>query len=517
MHRIRVTPAHSLTRSGLLAAAIVAGSILLTMLLAHAAWVQGDRHRLERHVERLLDATRVLATQSNHALNGSLRLRTERCSAHDLTELRVLAFQSDHIRDIGRVAEDRVLCTAAWGVLPHRPLLPEPTRRSRRYRFWSIGATPVDHRISTDMIAAGDAILFVAPDWFGNIAEADRRMASMVTTRDGQHVMRAWGDTTPLMPGATEEPWHDFGPTRVQRACDDDYDLCAMASLRASGLWGGSLQAVLGLCLLGGLAGVGVNSLLGASRRRRASLEARLTRVIRYDRLRVVYQPLRRLSDRGLVGFEALVRWTTASGDDVPPDVFVRLAEASGLGRSLARQVVRKAFTEMAPVLRADAGLYLGINLTAEDLLDAQFHEYLDEQAAHHGIAATSVVLEITERSTAMRDDLVRNIRHLRAKGYRFCIDDFGTGYSSLDYLATLPLDAVKIDKLFTQAAGSDSVVGQIFEPMCTMAMALRVGIVVEGIETEQQARHVCRVAPQAIGQGWLLGRPVAIDDLPKT
>ena len=472
MHRIRVTPAHSLTRSGLLAAAIVAGSILLTMLLAHAAWVQGDRHRLERHVERLLDATRVLATQSNHALNGSLRLRTERCSAHDLTELRVLAFQSDHICDIGRVAEDRVLC---------------------------------------------NAILFVAPDWFGNIAEADRRMASMVTTRDGQHVMRAWGDTTPLMPGATEEPWHDFGPTRVQRACDDDYDLCAMASLRASGLWGGSLQAVLGLCLLGGLAGVGVNSLLGASRRRRASLEARLTRVIRYDRLRVVYQPLRRLSDRGLVGFEALVRWTTASGDDVPPDVFVRLAETSGLGRSLARQVVRKAFTEMAPVLRADAGLYLGINLTAEDLLDAQFHEYLDEQAAHHGIAATSVVLEITERSTAMRDDLVRNIRHLRAKGYRFCIDDFGTGYSSLDYLATLPLDAVKIDKLFTQAAGSDSVVGQIFEPMCTMAMALRVGIVVEGIETEQQARHVCRVAPQAIGQGWLLGRPVAIDDLPKT
>ena len=129
--------------------------------------------------------------------------------------------------------------------------------------------------------------------------------------------------------------------------------------------------------------------------------------MIRNDRLRVVYQPLRRLSDRGLVGFEALVRWTTASGDDVPPDVFVRLAEASGLGRSLARQVVRKAFTEMAPVLRTDAGLYLGINLTAEDLLDAQFHEYLDEQAAHHGIAATSVVLEITERSTAMRDDLV--------------------------------------------------------------------------------------------------------------
>ena len=169
----------------------------------------------------------------------------------------------------------------------------------------------------------------------------------------------------------------------------------------------------------------------------------------------------------------------------------------------------------MAPVLRADAGLYLGINLTAEDLLDAQFHEYLDEQAAHHGIAATSVVLEITERSTAMRDDLVRNIRHLRAKGYRFCIDDFGTGYSSLDYLATLPLDAVKIDKLFTQAAGSDSVVGQIFEPMCTMALALRVGIVVEGIETEQQAEHVRRLAPQAVGQGWLLGRPVAIHDLP--
>ncbi|TKS54015.1 EAL domain-containing protein [Luteimonas yindakuii] len=516
MHR-RFKTAQSLNGSGIFAAAVVAGSILLTLLLAHAAWVQGDRHRLERHVDRLLEATRLVATQSTRALNDSLRLTTARCSADDLTELRVLAFQSQHIRDIGRVEDGRVLCTAAWGVLPHPPLLPEPTRRATAYRFWSVGSTLVDRRISTDMVAAGDAILFVAPDWFGDIARLDPRTSSIVTTRDRRHVMRAWGSEATILPGAREEPWHDLGSARVQLACDDDYDLCVMARTRGSGLADASLQSVLGLCLLGGLAGMGINSMMGASRRRRASLEARLARVIRTDRLHMVYQPLRRLSDRGLVGFEALVRWTTSSGDDVPPEVFVRMAEQTGLGRALARQVVAKAFAEMAPTLQRDSGLYLGINLTAEDLLDMQFHDYLDAQAALHGIAAASIVLEITERSTAMRDDLVRNIHLLRAKGYRFYIDDFGTGYSSLDYLAALPLDAVKIDKLFTQAAGSDSVVGQIFEPMCTMAHALRVGIVVEGVETEQQAEHVCRLAPQAIGQGWLLGRPVAVQDLPTT
>ena len=506
-----------MTRSDLAAAAVVVGSMLLTLLLAHGVGVQGDRNRLERHVERLLEATLTVAREGTHALDRSVRLRTARCSADDLTELRVLAFQSRSIRDIGRLEDGRVQCTAAWGVLPHQPLLPEPTRRAASHRFWSIGPAVVDRRVSTDMIAAGDAILFVAPDWFANAAPLDQRTVSVVTTGDGRRVLRAWGDDVQRGAVPAGPRWYDLASVGAHQACDDGYDVCVVASIRRSGLAGASMQLLLGLCLLGTLAGVGINSLLGLSRRRRASLEARLTRAIREERLQVVYQPLRRLSDRGLVGFEALARWTTSSGDHVPPDVFVRMAERIGLGQALARQVVGKVFAEMAPTLQRDGHLYVSINLAAADLLDARFHAYLDAQAARHGVSPHNVVLELTERSTAVRDDLARSIQQLRASGYRFYVDDFGTGYASLDYLAALPLDAVKIDKLFTQAVGSDSVVGQIFEPICTMARVLDVDIVVEGLETEEQATHVARLAPEAIGQGWLLGRPVPLDALPRS
>ena len=495
----------------------VCASILATLLLGHIAYVQADRGRLERHVARLLEATMAVAHESTVAINSSIRLETTRCDADDLVELRVQAFRSRVIRDIGRIQDGRLLCTAAWGVLADAPALPEPTRRAASHHFWSAGPALLDRRISTDMIAAGDTILFVAPDWFGGAAHLDARTSSVVTTRNRRHVLRAWGTDIAPTTRAAEEAWYDLGTVRGHVACDEDYDLCAIARTRGSGLIAASPQVLLGLVLLGGLAGLGINSLLGISRRRRATLQARLARALHRNRLHMAYQPLRKMSDRSLVGFEALARWTTSAGDSVPPDVFVPMAERSGLGRLLSRQIVEKVLADVAPVLREAPHLHISINVAAGDLLDPQFHACLDAQVARHGIAAGSVVLELTERSTAGRDDLVRNIGLLRERGYLFHVDDFGTGYSSLDYLASLPLDAVKIDRLFTQAAGSDSVMGRIFEPICRMAQALGVRVVVEGIENEAQAAYVARVAPEAIGQGWLFGRPGPACDLRTT
>jgi len=494
---------------------MIVGCVALTLLLAHMIRLQSDRHRVENHAERVLDAAVSTARESIDTFRQSLRLQTEPCSPEDLKELRVLAFRSNDIRDVGRIQDDRVLCTGAWGPLATPLALPPPTRITDSHQFWSEGPSIVDSRISTDMLSAGGVILFVAPTWFDDAARLDEHIHSVVTTHDRSQVLRATADDVGHIRERRSSTWYDLGTERVADACSDAYNLCVVARTRASGLAALMPHLILGLCLLGGFAGLGVNSLLGHSRRRRATLESQLARALRDDGLDMEYQPLRRLSDRRLVGFEALARWTTEDGNRVSPDVFVRMAERDGLGRDLARQVVRKTFSELAPRLAAGDALYISINLTADDLVDRDFQTYLDAQAALHDVRADNVVVEITERSTATRDDLIRSIHELRARGYRFYIDDFGTGYSSLDYLADLPLDAVKIDRLFTQAAGSDSVLAQIFEPICTMAHALEVGIVVEGVETEEQLRHVQAVAPDAIGQGWLLGRPVPVDRLP--
>jgi sensor c-di-GMP phosphodiesterase-like protein len=93
-------------------------------------------------------------------------------------------------------------------------------------------------------------------------------------------------------------------------------------------------------------------------------------------------------------------------------------------------------------------------------------------------------------------------------------LDDFGTGYSSLAYLATLPIDTIKLDKLFSRSVGTSLVGTLVLREICRMMMTLGLSVIFEGIETEDQARVLEELAPGAIGQGWLFGRPVPLSEL---
>jgi sensor c-di-GMP phosphodiesterase-like protein len=122
---------------------------------------------------------------------------------------------------------------------------------------------------------------------------------------------------------------------------------------------------------------------------------------------------------------------------------------------------------------------------------------------------AASVVIEITESSTALHQVAMEAIRHLRRLGHHVHIDDFGTGYSSLSYLHDLSVDAIKIDQSFTRAIGTQAVTVSILPQILAMAEALNLQVIVEGIETSQQAGYFSGRAKSILGQGWLFGRPV--------
>jgi sensor c-di-GMP phosphodiesterase-like protein len=112
---------------------------------------------------------------------------------------------------------------------------------------------------------------------------------------------------------------------------------------------------------------------------------------------------------------------------------------------------------------------------------------------------------------TRLRDALDR----LRVDGYQIHIDDFGTGFSNLAYLSTLNVDALKIDRMFTQSIGTDTVGSAIVDQICKMAALLKVEVIVEGMETDAQADYMLALYPEAIGQGWLFGKAVPADELP--
>ena len=174
--------------------------------------------------------------------------------------------------------------------------------------------------------------------------------------------------------------------------------------------------------------------------------------------------------------------------------------------------MVRHALRDFATILRDNPDFHISVNVTAGDLSDPAFLPMLQQLLERGQVKPQSVILEITESSTAKNAIAVETIATLRQAGHCVHIDDFGTGYSSLSYLHALCVDAIKIDKSFTQAIGTDAVTFGILPQIISMAEALNLEVVVEGIETEQQAAYFRALERPVLAQGWLFGRPIAAE-----
>jgi sensor c-di-GMP phosphodiesterase-like protein len=265
---------------------------------------------------------------------------------------------------------------------------------------------------------------------------------------------------------------------------------------------------------VGGLTGGLFGLLFSLLYQRSRGLAQQLRQAIRKDRLQVVYQPIVDLASGRIVGSEALARWTDEAGIAVGPDVFVKVAEERGFVGAITQLVLRHALRDFGETLRSRPAFRLSINIAAADLADPAFLPMLERSLELEKVPAHRLAIEITESSTVRHRDAVDTILRLRQKGHAVHIDDFGTGYSSLSYLHDLSVDAIKIDKTFIQAIGTDSVILGILPQILAIAEALELEVIVEGVETFPQARYFADTGRPILAQGWLFGRPVPAEVL---
>jgi diguanylate cyclase (GGDEF)-like protein len=240
----------------------------------------------------------------------------------------------------------------------------------------------------------------------------------------------------------------------------------------------------------------------GALQRRR-EMESDLRQAIAEGSLDLVYQP--QATAKGeIFGAEALMRWRHPEHGEVPPSVFIPLAEACGLGEDLERFALRRAFS--------DAGrwptLTIAINISATQIRSGRIVETLIGLLAETKAAPNRFELEITE--SILLDDEPRTLATLmaiRRLGFKIALDDFGTGYSSLSYLRRFPVDKIKIDRSFVTQLGvrreSDAIVKAIVE----LADALDMKVIAEGVETPDQLARLITAGCRQV-QGFLYGEP---------
>lgn len=236
------------------------------------------------------------------------------------------------------------------------------------------------------------------------------------------------------------------------------------------------------------------------------SLTRALQIALQRGELEVDYQPLVDLHSRRCLGAEALVRWRRADGQRVRPDLFIPQAEDSGQICAITLRVIELVIKEQAALLKQHPQLYISVNLAAADIRDAAFVAHTQALLAEHGVSASQLVYEVTERGLVDVEVASRLLQAQRDSGHRIAIDDFGTGYSSLSYLQQLPVDVLKIDKSFVDTIGSEAASSPVAPHIIQMARELGLKVIAEGIEHEEQARLLLELGAQ-IGQGWLFAK----------
>jgi diguanylate cyclase (GGDEF)-like protein len=246
--------------------------------------------------------------------------------------------------------------------------------------------------------------------------------------------------------------------------------------------------------------------------RRRLEMMTDLRRAIEGNELHLAFQPKVAIATRRVTSVEALVRWNHPRLGAISPAEFVPLAEQTGGSRQLTDWVLKTAIRQMAEWQKQGLELDVAVNLSAGDIVDAGLGDAILRLLAKYRVAATSLVLEITE-SAMMRDPgtSARNMELLRVAGVRFAIDDFGTGYSSLSQLRKLPVDELKIDRSFVSRAHVDADDASIVSSTIELGHNLGLKVVAEGVE-EADTLLMLRGLGCDYAQGYLISKPLVAD-----
>jgi diguanylate cyclase (GGDEF)-like protein len=234
-----------------------------------------------------------------------------------------------------------------------------------------------------------------------------------------------------------------------------------------------------------------------------------LGRAIAEDELRVHFQPKIALANRSLHSVEALVRWPHPTYGFISPAEFVVAAEQTGLIQELTRFVLNASLKQCHDWLEHGLSVRVAVNVSTRNLLDPRFVSTVARLLEMHRVSGEFLVLEITEGHLMQDPEKVKAaIDRIRSLGVEIALDDFGTGSSSLAYLAGLTFDEIKIDKSFLNGITTGSPNIAIIRAAVTMGKELGLRVVVEGIETQEQATILTSLGAE-YGQGYLFAKPM--------
>ena len=499
---------------------IIGGTVLAVLaaavpiaVMVYATWdraVSVEQQRLHAIAERSLRRTEVSYQEALAALKSAEATVLPPCGAEHIQRMQTLVMTTPSSDQMGYFEGGKLRCTS-WGPFLRDVDQPTPDHVTSDGVGITVDVRPeAAGRRPMLSIMYGSYDVLVDPRRFVDvIVDPDVRLA--LASPDGRLLTQQDGMDPALLQQLLREPGEGLDRDTLYASARSGEWLAIATAPRTALAATFRQQAWLfvPLGLLMAAAGAGLVIWLS---RRRLSMRGELGIAIRRRELYLHYQPIIELDTGICVGAEALVRWQRPDGTQVRPDLFIPLAEEAGMIAAITDLVIENVVADMRELLAEDRSAHIAINLAAEDISSGRALKVISQRMAGSGILPQQIWLEATEHGFLDIDRARTMLAAARRAGHSVAIDDFGVGYSSLQYLQQLPLDALKIDKSFIDAIGTESATSPVTPHIIGMARELGLWLVAEGVETEAQLAYLHSQHVQ-FGQGWLFSRPLPRDE----
>ncbi|SEU06245.1 MULTISPECIES: EAL domain-containing protein [Stenotrophomonas] len=499
---------------------IIGGTVLAVLaaavpiaVMVYATWdraVSVEQQRLHAIAERSLRRTEVSYQEALAALKSAEATVLPPCGAEHIQRMQTLVMTTPSSDQMGYFEGGKLRCTS-WGPFQQDVDQPTPDHVTSDGAGITVNVRPeaAGRRPMLSMMYGSYDVLVDPRRFVDVIVDPDVRLA--LASPDGRLLTQQDGMDPDLLQQLLREPGDGLDRDTLYASARSGEWLAIATAPRTALAATFRQQAWLfvPLGLLMAAAGAGLVIWLS---RRRLSMRGELGIAIRRRELYLHYQPIIELDTGICVGAEALVRWQRPDGTQVRPDLFIPLAEEAGMIAAITDLVIENVVADMRELLAEDRTAHIAINLAAEDISSGRALKVISQRMAGSGILPQQIWLEATEHGFLDIDRARTMLAAARRAGHSVAIDDFGVGYSSLQYLQQLPLDALKIDKSFVDAIGTESATSPVTPHIIGMARELGLWVVAEGVETEAQLAYLHSQHVQ-FGQGWLFSRPLPRDE----
>ena len=499
---------------------------ILFFYVLHLAIILNSKSTLDKYSNVIFSRSEQLDFQITHGLAVAKSTQSKLCTNADIATLRKILDKYYYLGDLGRVEDNKIICTVKKGMLYQAiPLEGQAHQSSNKILFWNNQNKLFIDKSKPPTFTHGNTVAFISEAFLADLEShlpIQKGSGGYLFLKNDDYILKVFGKIINLdhIHQAHERKISLYdrlflpGSLISTEYCQDFSNICMMTIVKDIGIFNLPYFYTLLAAILTIIFGILFAYISLVLRGGSIAFQKKLRHAIYSGKIYPAFQPKICLASSEIIGVEALARWNDPMLGNISPELFISVAEQTNLIRPLTEKFIKRLLNELKDCLNDNSDFSVSINVSSEVLIDDGFLDFLKNEVSKYKFNNKQIIIEITERTTLNSNAMAMASKLIKEYGYLVSLDDFGTGFSNLSWLTSFEPNEIKIDKMFTQAIDTETVNNITLNGIFSMIDHLNVNVVFEGIETENQLSFIRERVPEAIGQGWLFSKPIPIDEL---